>query len=181
MKATVNSGDLIDLEDCWIYIPNFAKFNLPILPEISDSKSATYGDEPTIGRSSPIKTYSHSDNRTINVKINLIVRKRADVEINLMISRALQSATYPRNFVNNSPYLPPPICQLKFGRLLGDNPLCVILKNYSVNYPVDVPWDVQTYIPWKFSIDTSWDAVYSNSDDPQKGLPGQERILQFGA
>lgn len=181
MKATVPSGDLIDLKDCWIYIPNFGKFNLSILPEISDSKSATYADEPTIGRSSPIKTYSHSDNRAISVKIHLIVKKSGDAEINLRILRALASATYPRNITNSSPYLPPPICQLKAGRLLGDNPLCVILKNYSVNFPIDVPWDIDTYIPWKFSVDTSWDTVYSNNDDPQKGLPGQERVLNFGA
>lgn len=177
MKATVPSGDLIDIENCWIFIPNWGKYTLPILPEISDSKSATYSDEPGIGRSMTMKAYSHSDNRTINMKIHLIVRKQDDVLFNLQVMRGIQSACYPRvDNTGTSPYLPPPICQIKVGRLLGDNPLCVVLKNYSVNYPSDVPWDSVTCVPWKFSIDTSWDMVSKSSD-----LPGQERIIQFGA
>jgi len=179
-KATTPSGDLIDLKECYIIIPvgtGFQKFTLSSLPEISDSKSAAYTDEPIIGRSFPLKTYSHSENRVISMQIHLFVRQKADVYFNLQILRALQSCTYPRNDKTGigAPYIPPPICQIKCGRLLGDISLCVVLKSYSVKYPTDVPWDEDTYTPWKFDIDTNWEVVYKSSD-----LPGQDRILQLG-
>ena len=144
------------------------------LPDISDSKSAAYNDEPIMGRSFPIKTYSHSENRTISMQIHLYVRKKADAETNLGILRALESALYPRDD-NTTPFLPPPVCRIKCGRLLADQDLCVVLKQYSVKFPPDVPWDEDTYIPWKMDVDTSWEVVYKSTD-----LPGQSRILNTG-
>jgi hypothetical protein len=177
-KATGPNGDLLDLEDCYVYIPNFGQFNLHALPDISDSKGATYNDEPIIGRAFPLKTYSHSENRVISMQIHLFVRKKADVFFNLRILRALQSAAYPRDESGgaNAPFVPPPVCLIKCGKLLADRPLCVVLKSYSVKFPTDVPWDADTYTPWKFDVDTSWECVYKSSD-----LPGQARIVNFGS
>ena len=174
-KSTLPTGNLIEIKNCWIYIPNFGKFTLRALPDVSDSKSAAYNDEPIIGRSFPLKTYSHSENRVISMQIHLFVLTKADAQFNLQILRALQSCTYPRDS-DNSPYLPPPVCRIQCGSLLSDNPLCVILKSYSVKYPIDVPWDEDNYTPWKFDIDTNWETVYKSSD-----LPGQERIIELGS
>jgi len=176
-KATLNNGELINLKDCFIFIPNYGPIRFHALPDISDGKSASYSDEPIIGRAFPLKTYSHSENRSIGIQLHLFARKKADVFINLQILRAIQSCVYPRDDSDNSgaPYIPPPVCRIKCGKLLADQPLCVVLKSYSVKFPTDVPWDEDTYTPWKFDIDTQWETVYKSSE-----LPGQERILYFG-
>lgn len=145
------------------------------LPDISDSKSANYNDEPVIGRSFPLKTYSHSDNRSISLQIHLFITKPDDAVTNLEYLRALESCVYPRDFVQSVPYQPPPVCQIFCGQLLGKDPLCVVLKQYSVKFPTDVAWDETYYTPWKFDVDTTWDVVYSSN-----ALPGQERILAWG-
>lgn len=155
-----------------------------ILPEISDSKSAQYQDEPVIGRSFPVKTYSHSENRVISTKLHFVVLTHEDAYRNMLHLRAIQSASYPREGDRDRPYLPPPICQIKVGRLLAADFLCVVLKSYNVSYPIDVVWydvpemlnvpgAVSSYIPYKFSIDCTWDVVY-----PNERLPGQESILR---
>jgi hypothetical protein len=152
------------------------------LPEIADSKTASYQDEPVIGRSFPIKTYSHSENRTVTMKVHFITLTAADATTNMVSLRALQSAVYPKDQVIVSPYLPPPVCKIRCGNLLSgkasDGWVCVILKQYSVNFPTDVAWmsDEQgngTYLPYKFDVDLTWDVVYSNEN-----LPGQEMIMK---
>lgn len=180
-KATIANGDLTDLTDAYIIVPNPSggadfKINLNVLPDISDSKSAVYNNEPIIGRSFPLKTYSHSDDRIISVTIHLIAKKNSDLYTNLLIKRTLESCLYPRSDQTQSvPFKPPPVCKIKMGKLLADNELCVIMKSCSVKYPTDVPWDYITYTPWKFDIDTNWEVVYRTSD-----LPGQEKIISFG-
>jgi hypothetical protein len=59
--------------------------------------------------------------------------------------------------------------------LLGAEPLCVVLRNYTVKFPTDVAWDENFYCPYKFDVETTWEAVYKSSD-----LPGQERIFTSG-
>jgi hypothetical protein len=54
----------------------------------------------------------------------------------------------------------------------NDGFLCVVLKQYSVSFPTDVIWDEQTYLPYKFDVDLTWEVVYSNDT-----LPGQDQIL----
>jgi hypothetical protein len=174
-KATTPSGDLINLDDCGILIPNFGILRLHALPDISDSKSASYADEPIIGRAFPLKTYSHSENRQISMTLHMFVRKQGDISTNLLSLRALESAVYPREGTSGAPFIPPPVCQIKCGELLASEPLCVILKSYSVKFPTDVAWDEETYCPYKFDIDTTWEVVYKSSD-----LPGQSRILAVG-
>ena len=178
-KATLNGGPLTPISNCWIKVPMQSGGTHDIvmdnLPDISDSKSASYNDEPIIGRSQPLKTYSHSDNRSISIQIHLFVTSADDVQGNLQHLRALESAVYPRDNMGNAPFYPPPVCQIQCGYLLGEYPLCVVLKQYSVKFPTDVAWDEDFYTPWKFDIDTTWDVVYSSTD-----LPGQDRILNYG-
>lgn len=176
MKATVNQ-DLINLYKCRIYIPGYGAIIPYVLPDISDQKGAVYNDEPIQARATPLKTYAYSENRSISLTLHFIAKSKNDIYRNLYDSRALQSALYPRDeFAGaNAPFVPPAVCKIRCGRILADYDLCVVLKNYSVKYPTDVPWDEETYLPWKFDVDTSWDVVYKSSD-----LPGANRILNFG-
>lgn len=186
--ATIRGGALKSIPGCWIIIPcekcergDYVKNNeftlsFKVLPEISDTKSVTYNDESVIGRASPIKTYAQSDNRTLSVTIHMIVSTSEDIPYNIAALRAIQSAAYPRKGENGAPFIPPPICRMKCGDLLSDGQeLCVILKNYSVKFPTEVAWDEETFVPYKFDIETSWDVVYKSAE-----LPGQDRIFQSG-
>jgi hypothetical protein len=177
-KATIPGGPLIELRDCYIYIPGSAlpesKLYLDVLPDISDQKSATYNDEAVIGRASPMKTYQSSDNRSISMTIHLVVSKPSDVSFNLIKLRALQSALYPRA-AGGVAFQPPPVCRIRCGELLSSGEVCVILKSCSVKFPTDVSWDESNYCPFKLDVETSWDVVYKSTE-----LPGQSQILFFG-
>lgn len=177
--ATIVGGALVPIDDCYIIIPTGSEefeLKFKVLPEISDSKTASYNDEQVIGRASPLKTYAQSDNRTISVQIHMVVSESSDVEYNLSAMRAIQSAVYPRNGDNGAPFVPPPVCRIKCGKLLSSSEeLCVVLKSYSVKFPTEIAWDEQTLLPYKFDIDTSWDVVYKSAD-----LPGQDRIFTSG-
>lgn len=176
--ATRPGGQLVDVKDCYIKVSaggSFEEIPLRILPDISDSKSASYNDEPIVGRSFPMKTFSHSENRVISMQAHFITLEEQDVEKNLRYLRLLESAVYPRTGENGAPFLPPPICTIKCGRLLADEELCVILKSYSVKFPTDVAWYGSSYMPQKFEVDLSWEVVYRTSE-----LPGQDRILDTG-
>jgi hypothetical protein len=146
------------------------------LPDISDSKQAVYNNEAIIGRSFPMYTYSHSADRQIHLQLHFYVTERCDIQRNLNDLRAIQSAVYPRPGSDvNTPFKPPPICQIKCGQLLSSGPLCAILQSYSVKFPTEVIWDESTFCPFKFDIDTSWLAVYTSNN-----LPNQGRILIYG-
>lgn len=185
--ATRIGGALIPIENCYIIIPcegcggqyaSGGEFKLifKTLPDISDSKTASYNDETVIGRASPLKTYAQSDNRTISASLHMVVSDPGDVEYNLAAMRAIQSAVYPRKGVNGAPFVPPPICRIKCGKLLSEGEeLCVILKSYTVKFPTEIAWDESTFAPYKFDIETQWDVVYKSAD-----LPGQERIFSSG-
>jgi|688.fasta_scaffold287249_2 hypothetical protein len=200
-KATSlgGGGPLNPIDDCYIIIPyegarppesgrqsptfkffdKYVQIIMDNLPDISDTKSANYADETIIGRSNPVKTYSQSDNRSISMQLHFIVSKQNDLYENLAKLRAIQSAVYPREGEGGgSPFIPPPVCKMKCGNLLGTKEICVILKSYSVKFPTDVAWDDEskTFTPYKFDIDTTWDVVYSSSN-----LPGQNEIFNAGA
>lgn len=145
-----------------------------ILPEITDQKSASYADTTVIGRSTPIKTYSSSDNRTLSIKLHYLVVEEADIENNYRDIWAIASAAYPRT---GEPYKPPPVCEIQCGKMLGEVPLCCILQNYSIQFPNNVVWDAATLVPYYFNITTSWHVVYSTGGE---GLPNQTRILFNG-
>lgn len=179
MKATIQGGSLKPIENCYIIISG-EKIVMNQLPDISDSKSASYNDEPVIGRSFPMKTYSHSENRAITWTAHFIVTKEDDVSENIRYLRIIESAVYPRD-ESAQPYAPPPVCALRCGSLLtpleysSSKEVCAILRSYSVKYPTDVAWDEKTLLPHKFSVDMQWEVVYDSTD-----LPGSERILRFG-
>ena len=176
--ATSSGGQLKTLNDnCWVSIPNYGKIQLKILPEISDSKKATYADTIVIGRSTPIKTYSHSDNRTISMKMHFLVVQQSDIQTNIKYLWAIESAVYPRLGQNSNPYTPPPVCHIQCGQMLGDAPLCVILDNYNVSFPTNVAWDKDTLLPYYFEVTTSWHVVYATSS----GIPNQDKIISHGA
>jgi hypothetical protein len=118
--ATIKGGHLVPIERCYIIIPCQECFNLrdftgkyyenneftltmKVLPDITDTKSASYNDETVIGRSSPLKTYAQSDNRTITMTIHMIVSHPEDINYNLLALRAIQSATYPQMGHNGAP------------------------------------------------------------------------------
>lgn len=184
MKASLPNGDLALIPNCDIVIPvgGNVTYTIPmrILPEISDAKSASYADANIIGRTAPIKTYSHSENRSITMKLHFVILKAQDAIDNLKHLRALQSAVYPRESIIN-PYLPPPVCRIRCGYLLSGSKsggyLCAVLKQYSVDFPTDVSWyqspdNVAIYLPYKFDVGLTWDIIY-----PSESLPGQDKIF----
>lgn len=176
-RATQPSGKLIDIDECYIEIVGQRKIIMNNLPDISDSKSASYADETSIGRSSPFKNYSNSDNRTISWTCHFFIQNDSDDYKIIDDMRLLESCTYPKTqSTGGAPYAPPPICHLKCGRLLGDNYVCAILKSYSVKFDTTLPWTEYSLVPYKLDIDLQFEVVYNQSD-----LPGSERIMDFGA
>lgn len=175
MRATLAGKPLQDIPDCYIIISGVT-IPMRILPDISDTKGASYSDEPVIGRSLPMKTFSHGENRSISWTAYFMICEEGDAAKNLYYLRLIESAVYPRTYnISGAPYAPPPVCVLKCGQLLSYDKVCAVLKSYSVKFPTDVAWDERTKIPYKFSVDMSWDIVYMSDN-----LPGQERILLFG-
>lgn len=180
-KATNISGALNTIENCELIIPSVpqilngtkaGQIVFKSLPDISDSKSAVYNDEQIPGRSSPIKTFSHGENRSISVTASFYVIEEVDELRNLDILAAIRGAVYPMDRDKSMPYFPPPICKLKCGRLLSKGYLCVVMKSYSVKFDTSVPWGLKTYLPYKLEISMEFDVVYSS-----KSLPGSETIV----
>lgn len=178
MKATVN-GELQELKDCYI-AANIAgvkedfKVYMYILPDISDAKQASYSDETGIGRSAPLKVFSHGETRSISWTAHFFSPTSKMAEKNLNSLRILESLVYPDSN-RNSIVSPPPIARIKCGSLLGVLELCVVLKGYTVKFPTDVAWDTVTYMPIKFDVDMTFEVVYQTLD-----LPGSGKILNFG-
>lgn len=177
MKAT-ESGKLKRINNCWVDIPRtIGPIYMHALPDISDSKGAVYNDETAIGRSTPIKTFSHGEARQISMTMHFYASDEFEAYDNFTYLAAIASAIYPQK---GNPYAPPPVCKIKCGRLLApgvasNGELCVILKNYSIKFPTDVAWIGEELLPSKIDIDTSWEVVYASDD-----LPGKERILDEG-
>lgn len=164
-KATGSDGALQQLSKCYIVTP-YGQVTLKILPEITDSKSANYINEAIIGRSNPVTTYSHSEPRVISTELTFMVTKCSDITDNLRSLRIIQSLVYPGQPGGGAPYTPPPVSKFYCGKLFGDSGVCVVLKNYSVRYQGDVAWDVETYLPYKFTISCQWEVVYSCANLP---------------
>ncbi len=193
MKATDLAGRLqplkaqIQIPTVRTGIPNIGALNsflvtLNVLPELSDTKSAEYPDEPITGRSFPVKIYNYSGNRTIGLKCTFLVQETTDILKNFQSLRALQSVVYPDqnaqgvNDANRLAYIPPPICKVRVGFLLtaeNDGWLPVVIKSVTPSYPTDVVWDPDTYLPYRFEVDLQMDAVFANTQ-----LPGQQRIMR---
>lgn len=181
MKATYR-GSLAPIERCHIHIPGAGTIRMNNMPDVSDSKSAVYNNEGIIGRSFPLYTYSYSGDRTINMQIHFFIINEGDGRKNLQHLRWIQSAVYPQDpnlagaqSSNGAPYKPPPVCSIQCGDMLSQEPLCALLQSYSVKFPTEVAFDVETYCPFRFDVDTNWLIVYTSSD-----LPFQDRIVRIG-
>lgn len=171
MNATGKSGHLNNIPKCYIQIGNFT-LEMNNLPDLGDSKNATFESQNIPGRSSPMVTYSHSEARNIPVTITLVVQDKSDCKKNIAILRKIQSTVYPRRGPA-APYFPPALCKIKCGSLLSDNPICVIMKDYNIKFPQDVPWDEETLCPYKMDISMSFEQVFSSN-----ALPNNEMIMQ---
>jgi hypothetical protein len=178
--ATDQTGVMVPIDNCTVTIPGVGTLKPRILPDITDTKSATYNDEPVIGRSFPIKTYAHSDNRSISMIWHIVIVNAATLTEAIRQLSAFQSCVYPRTTTGQTPYNPPVICTISCGAMLCDysntatpSALCVVLKNYSVSYPTDVAYDASNMIPLKFDIHLQWEVVYATSK-----LPGQDMIIK---
>ena len=189
MRATDASGNLLPINNCYIkaFVDGIDReVKMYILPDISDSKQASYSDETGVGRSAPLKVFSHGETRSISWTVHFFSDTQQKAFENLDNLRILESLAYPDESTN-SLVSPPPIARIKCGILLGETELCVVLKGYSVKFPTDVAWqDIRTdsvirpgingqYMPIKFDVDLTFEVVYQTLD-----LPGAKRILQFG-
>lgn len=180
-KATTAIGTLEKIENCYIKIPSSSgmlTITMRVLPEISDSKSASYNDEAIIGRSIPLKTFSHGENRVISMQLHFVVTSDNDLQKNLQELRWLQSAVYTRESTSGNSFVPPPVCRIKCGEMLAKEDLCVVLKSYDVKFPTNVAWDndvTETLCPYQFDVNTQWEVVYVSSN-----LPGQKMIIDRG-
>lgn len=162
MKATLAGGKLKKIDDIYIRIKQY-KINAYIMPDISDSKGATYADENSIGRTTPFKNYSFSENRVIQWSHHWIIDHKDRVDEILTDIRYLQSLAYPSN--HYKPYTPPWIAHIKAGNILGKEELCCVLKTYSIKYPTDVPWyqdGSDTSLPYKIDMELNFEVVYDN-------------------
>lgn len=175
MKATTSYGDLNEIPDCYIQIPGKRTVRFRILPDVGDQKSAKYGGDEAIGRSSPMTIYNNSDARKISIDIHFITLKREDLLRNRKDLWALMSCTYPNLGENGVPYRPPTICRLKIGLQTGMRGLCAVMESYNIKYDPSMPWDRETLIPYKFDLNTTWQVTYASTD-----LPGADRIFNMG-
>ena len=153
--------------------------DMNILPDISDSKSASYSDESAIGRTMPFKSYQNSDNRTISWTAHFMACKDSDKEKIEQYLRVIEACVYPLSeHTGGAPYAPPPICKLRCGALLSSmdaDDLCAVMKSYSIKFDTSVPWDENDYMPYKLDVDMQFEVVYDQSN-----LPGAEQIMQDG-
>jgi hypothetical protein len=187
MLATTQTGQLNNIDDCYIKVGSLQPIYMYIMPDIGDGHAATYAQQNGIGRSMPAYTFSYGGPRQISWTIHLYADTYQRLLTNLQTLRIIESCTYPRNGAGNLPFVPPSICKLKCGPMLGDYEINVVLMSYSVKYPVDVQWSDKIGIPYngniisvgpipyKFDIDCTFEVVYDASQ-----LPGSERILSLG-
>jgi hypothetical protein len=177
LKATDSRGNFVPLDNCYISAKISGKeymINMYILPDISDTKQSTYSDETGMGRSAPIKVFSHGDSRSISWTAHFFSPTKDIAKENLKNLRILESLVYP-DVSDTTIVSPPPIARIKCGSLLSEDALCVVLKSYTVKFPTDVAWDDTTYMPIKFDVDMTFEVVYQIIK-----LPGSQQIINFG-
>lgn len=179
-KGTQEGGQFSYIDDCYIKVGDF-KMMMYIMPEISDSHSATYNTQNGTGRSLPTYTFSYGADRAISWTIHFYADTQKRLLWNLDMLRLLESLTYPRTTTRNMPFVPPQIVKIKCGEVLGSYEICAVVESYSVKFPADVQWSMpsytggKSYIPYKFDVDLSMKVVYDAGT-----LPGAERIITDG-
>jgi hypothetical protein len=172
-RATNQDGSLAYLNytasgggECKIVTP-CGTICLKILPDITDSKTAQYVNEPIPGRSTPLISYAYSDPRTISTELHFMITKFSDIQENMRNLRIIQNLVYPGASAAAAPFTPPPVVKFVCGSLMDGGPasagggVCLVLKSYSVRYDPGVAWDPTTFLPYRFTISCSWEVVYS--------------------
>jgi len=171
MNATDRSGRLKPISPkCFIQVGSTPPIYFNNLPDLSDSKGANYESTPVIGRATPIVAYANSEIRNISCSINLFVQDQSDCKKNLAILRTLQSAVYPMKGEFGVPFFPPPLCKIQCGSLLSEKPICCIMKECSVKFPTDVPWDAETLCPYRLEISMTLEQVFASQNLPNSNL-----------
>ena len=117
-KATIG-GNLVPINDCYLKIANWGTFTFNNLPDVTDSKGVSYGEDPFMGRSSPMVTYNHSNSRVISIQFHFFYYNDQEGRYNLQFLRAIQSLAYPGGPANGVPYTPPAICKFRCGELFS--------------------------------------------------------------
>lgn len=193
VKGDVGGSLLPIYGTCYLKIPlpsggsggrrEFRTIYFRSLPEVTDKKSASYNSQTIFGRSSPIRSYSDSGPRTIEISFDLYnVDDRIRRE-NFSYLRAIASAVHPQ--YGAEMYGPPPICRLACGAILsgsdpeggsrGNKPppeLDCLLTDYSFSYGKESVFD-DAMFPFHISVDLTLEVIYSSQN-----LPGQEDVLQ---
>lgn len=117
------------------------------LPEsIQDSKAAVYGDITVIGRSTPIKTYSHTGAETLAFSLKFFAnpeQRDASLSPKLIKERVdfCKSLVYPvyTGFIVK----PPPMCIVKIGNYIAFYGVCKSVSTSVTNSPEGgTPWDI---------------------------------------
>jgi len=171
------SGSLQRLQaSCWLSVGD-RMYHFRSLPEISDSKSANYNSQTVFGRSSPIRSYSDSSARTINVSFDLYSTDEKTREENFKFVRSIAMAVHPKY---GGTYDPPPICKFTCGNLLSGkdvddsdpSPLQCLIMNYNFNYGRDSIFD-NHMLPFHISGSLDLEVIHT----PQT-LPGQKEVLE---
>lgn len=143
------------------------------LPEVSDSKNANYSDIQILGRSSPVKTYSGSDYRSLSVTFNLHGTSEERLLENLEFVRGIASLTHPQY---ENTYLPPPVAKLKIGEMVrgpSGGGVDVICMNYSYDMSPEVVWvDKEKLIPLHIALRADFHVVYAFFN-----LPGSQDVI----
>jgi len=133
---------LVDPNAMPAVFPRFIKFQY--MPEsIGENKSANWQYIDILGRSEPIRFYSSSGPRSINLCLTFhaLSSRIDDVELKIRFLRSLVYPDYQASKSTNTPF-PPPVILLKIGEWLK---MRSIVTNISVNR--SGPWEPDTLYP----------------------------------
>jgi hypothetical protein len=150
---------------------------------IRDSKVAVYNDIAIVGRSSPVKNYSHSGARMISFTLQFFVYPEAGMD-NLDTAALTQKIDLCRSLVvpdyDGFIIKPPPRCIVQIGKSLGFLGVC---KSVNVSYSGASPWDLDPEVlahhaTVDFTFEESLNIPISQSETRQ-GLTASAE--EFGA
>lgn len=175
--ATSGSGAINPIDDgsyyAYLRVPQSSNplnggetWRLYALPEITESKDATYSDAPILGRATPVKTYSYSTYRKLSVTFHLHGTSHKMHVYNTKFVHAVASAVHP---VYANTYLPPRICQFFCGPLI--DLVSVVVTHYSFSMSPEVVWP--GLVPIDMTLQADMDVVYAFAN-----LPGADDVLQ---
>lgn len=124
-------------------VENNFVINFQFAPQqISDSKQAVFSDTIITGRSTPVKSYSHSAPRMISFVMEFFANpdfshtlSTKEIKERVDQLRSLQYPDYKSKFVIQAP----PRCLVRIGAQFAFLGIC---RNVSITYPGTSPWDI---------------------------------------